>query len=78
MAVQINDIRSDLSDLDDGSILQTEGGNTSDITIHYSSDVSSVGTIIYDKNLRIDGDNQDNHSWKTCQHSTASNSKAPN
>ena len=41
MAMQINDI-----DLDYISILQTEYGNTSDITINYSSDASSIGTII--------------------------------
>ena len=39
---QINDIESYFSDLDDVSILQTEDGNTSDITINYNSDVSNV------------------------------------
>ena len=49
MAMQINDhIESDLHYI---SILQTEDGNTSDITINYSSDASSIGTIIYDHNL---------------------------
>ena len=48
MAMQISDIESDLDDI---SILQTEDGNTSDITINYSSDPSSVGTIMYDHNL---------------------------
>ena len=51
MAMQINDI-----DLDYISILQTEYGNTSDITINYSSDASSIGTIIYDHNLHNDCD----------------------
>ena len=37
-----------------GCILQTEDKNTSDIKINYSSDVSNVGTIIYDQNLRND------------------------
>ena len=46
--------------LDDVSILQTEDGNTSDIIINYSSDVSNVGTIIYYQNLRNDDDNQAN------------------
>ena len=58
MATQIIDIGSDFSDV---SILQTEDRNTSDITINYSSD---VGTIIYDKNLCNDGDNQANPPWK--------------
>ena len=49
--VQINDTGSDLSDVDDVSILQTEHGNPSDIRINYSSDVSNVGTLIYDENL---------------------------
>ena len=44
------------SDLDYISILQTEDGNTSDITINYSSDVNSIGTIIYDHNLHNDCD----------------------
>ena len=48
MAMQINDIESDLDDI---SIFQTEDGNTSDITINYSRDASSIGTIIYDNNL---------------------------
>ena len=39
MAMQINDIESDLDDI---SILQTEDENTSDITINYSSDASSI------------------------------------
>ena len=39
MAMQINDIESDLDDI---SILQTEDGNTSDITINYSRDASSI------------------------------------
>ena len=43
MTMQINDIESDLDDI---SILKTEDGNTSDITINYSSDASSIGTII--------------------------------
>ena len=34
------------------------------IRINYSSDVSNVGTIIYDQNLRNDGDNQANPPWK--------------
>ena len=70
--------------LDDVSILQTEHGNASDITINYSSDlhhdcdVSNVGTIIYYQNLHNDGDNQANPSWKkTRQHSTIINSKPP-
>ena len=62
--IKINYIESDLSDVDNVSILQTEDGNASDIRINYSSDVSSVGTIIYDKNLRNDGDNQANPHWK--------------
>ena len=53
MVVQINDIESDLDDI---STLQTEDGNTSDITINYSSDTSSIGTIIYDHNLHNDCD----------------------
>ena len=61
METQINDIKSDLSDV---SILQTEDGNTSDNIINYSSDVSNVGTIIYDQNLCNDGDNQANPPWK--------------
>ena len=65
MAMQINDI-----DLDDICILQTEYGNTIDITINYSSDASSIGTIIYDHNLHNDCD-QVNTLWgKTCQRST--------
>ena len=64
MEAQINDNESNLSDVDDVSILQTEDGNTSDIIINYSSDVSNVGTIIYDQNLRNDGDNQANPPWK--------------
>ena len=48
MAMHINDIESDLDDI---SILQTEDGNTSDFTINYSSDASSIGTIIYHNNL---------------------------
>ena len=59
MAMQINDIESDLYDI---SILQTEDGNTSDIPINYSSDASSVGTIIYDNNLHNNGD-QVNTLW---------------
>ena len=43
MTMQINDIESDL----DISILKPEDGNTTDITINYSSDASSIGTIIY-------------------------------
>ena len=42
--VQLNDIESDLSDLDDVSILQIEDVYTSDITLNYSSD---VGTRFY-------------------------------
>ena len=53
MAMQKNDIDSDLDDI---SILQTENENTSDITINYSSDASSIGTIIYDHNLHNDYD----------------------
>ena len=41
MVVQIKDIEMDL---DNVSLLQTEDGNTSDITINYSS----VEMIIYD------------------------------
>ena len=44
MAMQINDIESDLDYI---IILQTEDGNTSGITINYSSDASSIGTVIY-------------------------------
>ena len=44
MAMQIHDIKSDLVDI---IILKTEDGNISDITINYSSDASSIGTIIY-------------------------------
>ena len=63
------------SDLDYISI--TEDGNTSDITINYSSDTSSIGTIIYDQNLHDDCD-QVNTPWgKNCQHSTVTNSKVP-
>ena len=43
-------------------ILQTEDGNTSDITINYSSDASSIGTIIYYYNLHNDCD-QVNTPW---------------
>ena len=65
MVVQINYI-----DLDYICILQTEYGNTSDITINYISDASSIGTIIYDHNLHNDCD-QVNTLWgKTCQRST--------
>ena len=65
MAMQRNYI-----DLDYISILQTEYGNTSDITINYSSDASSIGTILYDHNLNNDCD-QVNTPWgKTCQCST--------
>ena len=53
MAMQINDIESDLDYI---IILQTEHGNTSDITINYSSDASGIGTIIYDHNLHNDCD----------------------
>ena len=35
-----------------------------DIRINYSSDVSNVGTIIYDQNLRNNGENQANPHWK--------------
>ena len=38
--------------------------NTSDIRIKYSSDVSIIETIIYDQNLRNDGDIQANPPWK--------------
>ena len=42
-------------------------GTTSDITINYSSDASSLGTNIYDHNLHNDCD-QVNTPWgKTCQ-----------
>ena len=51
MAMQINYIESDLDNI---SILQTEDGNTSDITRNYSSDASRIGTIIYDNNLHND------------------------
>ena len=65
--MHMNDIESDLDDI---SILQTEDGNTSDFTINYSSDASSIGTIIYDNNLHNNCD-QVNTPWgKTCQHST--------
>ena len=67
MAMQINDIESDLDYI---SILKTEDGHTSDITINYSSDDSSIGIIIYDHNLHNDCD-QVNTLWgKTCQRST--------
>ena len=67
MAMHMNDIESDLDDI---SILQTEDGNTSDFTINYSSDASSIGTIIYDYNLHNNCD-QVNTPWgKTCQRST--------
>ena len=59
MAMQINDIESDLDDI---SILKTEDGNTSDITINYSSDASSIGTIIYYYNLHNNCD-QVNTPW---------------
>ena len=36
--------------------------NTSDITIYYSSDANSIGTIIYDHNLHNDCD-QVNTPW---------------
>ena len=63
----MNDIESDLDDI---SISQTEDGNTSDFTINYSSDASSIGTIIYDNNLHNNCD-QVNTPWgKTCQRST--------
>ena len=58
MAMQINDIEIDL----DISILKTEDGNTNDITIYYSSDASSIGTIIYDNNLHNNCD-QVNTPW---------------
>ena len=61
MEAQINDTESDLSDV---SILQTEDWDTSDIRINYCSDVCNVGTIIYDQNLRNDGDNQTNPPWE--------------
>ena len=51
--MHINDMESDLDDI---SILQTEAGYTSDITIYYSGDASSIGTIIYDHNLHNDCD----------------------
>ena len=67
MAVLINNIESDLDYI---SILKTEDGNTSEIIINYSSDDSSIGTIIYDHNLHNDCD-QVNTPWgKTCQRST--------
>ena len=59
MAMQINDIESDLDDI---SISQTEDGNNSDITINYSGETSSIGTIIYDHNLHNDCD-QVNTPW---------------
>ena len=59
MAMQINDIESDLDYI---SILQTEDGNTRHITINYISDASSIGTIIYDHNLHNDCD-QVNTPW---------------
>ena len=59
MAMQINDIESDLDYI---SILKTEDGNTSDITINYSSDASSIGTIIYYYNLHNNCD-QVNTPW---------------
>ena len=59
MAMQLNDIESDLDYI---GISQTEDGNTSDITINYSSDASSVGTIIYDHNLHNNCD-QVNTTW---------------
>ena len=61
MEAQVNDTESDLSDVDDVSILQTEDGNTCDIGINYSNDVSNVGTIIYDQNLRNDGESGVNY-----------------
>ena len=67
MAMQINDIESDLDYI---IILQREDGNTSGITINYSSDASSIGTVIYYHNLHNDCD-QVNTPWgKTCQCST--------
>ena len=60
MSMQINDIESDLDDI---SILKTEDGNTNDITINYSSDASSIGTIIYDYNLYNNCD-QVNTPWE--------------
>ena len=59
MVMQINDIESNLDDI---SILKTEDGNTSDITINYNSDASSIGTIIYDYNLHNNCD-QVNTPW---------------
>ena len=59
MVMQINDIGSNLDYI---SILKTEDGNTSDITINYSSDASSIGTIIYDYNLHNNCD-QVNTPW---------------
>ena len=64
MEAQINGTESNLSDVDDNRILQTEDGNTSDIIINYSSDVSNVGIIIYYQDIRNDGDNQANPPWK--------------
>ena len=43
MVMQINDIETNLDDI---SILKTEYMNTSDITINYNSDASSIGTMI--------------------------------
>ena len=64
MAMQINYIESDLDEI---SILQTVDGNPSDITINYSSDTSSIGTIMYDHNLHNNCD-QVNTPWgKNCQ-----------
>ena len=49
---------------------KTEDRNTSDITINYSRDASSIEAIIYDNNLHNDCD-QVNTAWgKTCQRST--------
>ena len=42
MEAQIINTESDLSDVDDVSIFQTEDGNTSNIRINYSSDVRNV------------------------------------
>ena len=64
MAMQINDIEIDLDYI---SILQTEDGNTSDITIN---DSSSKGTIIYDHNLHNDRDQVNTPLGKTRQRST--------
>ena len=68
MAMQIIDIIE--SDLDGISILQTEDGNTRDITINYSGDASSIVTIIYDHNLHNDCDQVNTPWWKICQRST--------